>query len=151
MRHQWFNCHFMKLRENCAQRNKNNDFIQHSSPLRVILAPLVYVQIKARACVVILPKMAPWWSEGDELLNKVIIFVFFAHKKYSLSFVKIHWSTGVTWIILTMSLLCSWALIVVGPLLSMQGQKLSDFIKNILICVLMMNEGLMGLEQHEGW
>ncbi len=26
----------------------------------------------------------------------------------------------------------------------------SDFIKNILICVLKMNEGLMGLEQHEG-
>ncbi len=26
---------------------------------------------------------------GEELLNKVIIFVFFAHKKYSRSFVKI--------------------------------------------------------------
>ncbi len=52
---------------------------------------------------------------------------FFAHKKYSLSFVKIHWSTDVTWIILTMSLLCSWALIVVGPLPSMQGQKALGF------------------------
>ncbi len=29
-------------------------------------------------------------------------------------------------------------------------RKLSDFIKNILICVLMMNEGIMGLEHHEG-
>jgi len=28
--------------------------------------------------------------------------------------------------------------------------NLSDFIKNILICVLMMNEGLTGLERHEG-
>ncbi len=28
--------------------------------------------------------------------------------------------------------------------------KLSDFIKIILICVLKMNEGLMGLERHEG-
>ncbi len=28
--------------------------------------------------------------------------------------------------------------------------KLSDFIKNILICVLMLNKGLMVLEQHEG-
>ncbi len=27
--------------------------------------------------------------------------------------------------------------------------KLSDFIKNILICVPKMKEGLMGLEQHE--
>jgi len=28
--------------------------------------------------------------------------------------------------------------------------QLSDFIKNILICVPKMNEGLMRLEQHEG-
>jgi len=28
--------------------------------------------------------------------------------------------------------------------------QLSDFIKNILICVPKMNEGLTGLEQHEG-
>ncbi len=35
-------------------------------------------------------------------------------------------------------------------LLFMQGQKAPGFHKNILICVLKMNEGLMGLEQHEG-
>ncbi len=29
-------------------------------------------------------------------------------------------------------------------------RELSDFIKNILICVPEMNEGLMGLEWHEG-
>ncbi len=29
-------------------------------------------------------------------------------------------------------------------------RKLSDFIKNILICVPKMNEGLTGLERHEG-
>ncbi len=28
--------------------------------------------------------------------------------------------------------------------------ELSEFIKNILICVLKMNEGLTGLERHEG-
>ncbi len=32
----------------------------------------------------------------------------------------------------------------------MYGQKLSDFIKNILICVPKMNKGLTGLERHEG-
>ncbi len=37
----------------------------------------------------------------------------------------------------------------VVSLLSMEGQKLSDFIKNILIFVPKMNEGLMGLERHE--
>ncbi len=35
-------------------------------------------------------------------------------------------------------------------LLSMEGQKLLDFIKNILICVTKMNKGLKGLEQHDG-
>ncbi len=29
-------------------------------------------------------------------------------------------------------------------------KKLSDLVKNILICVLKMNEGLTVLEQHEG-
>ncbi len=29
-------------------------------------------------------------------------------------------------------------------------RKLSDFIKNILMCVPKMNEGLTGLEPHEG-
>ncbi len=29
-------------------------------------------------------------------------------------------------------------------------RKLSDFIKNILICVPKINEGLMGSERHEG-
>ncbi len=29
-------------------------------------------------------------------------------------------------------------------------RELSDFIKNILICVLKMNVGLTGLERHEG-
>ncbi len=50
--------------------------------------------------------------------------------------------------ILTMSLLPFWALNVVVALLYMQGQKVLDSIKNILICVPKMNEGLMGLEWH---
>ncbi len=52
--------------------------------------------------------------------------------------------------VLTMSLLCSWALNVVDPLLSMQGQKALGFHKkNILICIPKMNKGLKGLERHE--
>ncbi len=31
-----------------------------------------------------------------------------------------------------------------------RGRKLSDLIISILICVVKMNEGLMGLEWHEG-
>ncbi len=36
-----------------------------------------------------------------------------------------------------------------GPLLS-RVRELTDFIKNILMCVQKMNEGLTGLERHEG-
>ncbi len=31
-----------------------------------------------------------------------------------------------------------------------KGRELSDFIRNILICVLKMNEGITGLKRHEG-
>ncbi len=50
-----------------------------------------------------------------------------------------------------MPLLRFCALIIVEPLLyTVWVKKLSDFIKNILICVMKINEGLTGLEQHEG-
>jgi len=39
---------------------------------------------------------------------------------------------------------------VIISLHSMGDKNLSDFIKNILICVLKMNEGLTGVERHEG-
>ncbi len=42
----------------------------------------------------ILSKMALRWHRVDELLNKVVIFVFFAYKKYSRRFIKLwlnHW------------------------------------------------------------
>ncbi len=35
-------------------------------------------------------------------------------------------------------------------ILSIDGQKASDFIKNILICFIKMKEGCTGLEHHEG-
>ncbi len=68
-----------------------------------------------------------------ELLNEVIIFVFFAYK-------KVFSTTVVTW---TNNVLTTF-------LGLERGRKLSDFIKNILICVPKMNEGLTGLERHEG-
>ncbi len=37
-----------------------------------------------------------------------------------------------------------------GRTLSMEGQKALEFHQNILICVPKMNEGLTGLERHEG-
>ncbi len=47
-----------------------------------------------------------------------------------------------------MSLLRFWTLILLGSY--GRVRELSEFIKNILICVPKMNEGLTGLEQHEG-
>ncbi len=97
---------------------------------------------------------SPQWQRmgrgAEELLNKVIIFVFFAHKKYSRSFVKLqlnHWchmhyfNNVFTFLDLgTFKLHCCLCRV----------RKLSDFVKNILIFVLKMNEGLTGLERHEG-
>ncbi len=76
--------------------------------------------------------------------------VFFAHKKYFRSFVKLrlnHWChmdyfTDVLAMFLDLGTLqlhcCLWRV-----------RELSDLIKNILICVPKMNEGLTGLERHE--
>ncbi len=111
----------------------------------------VYAQIKAHIYTyVILSKMAPGWSGGDKLLNKCVIFVFFAHKNILIASKHYGWTTDVTWIIITMSLRCFWTLNVVVPLRSMQVRILSDFIKNILTCGPKTNNGLNGLERHEG-
>ncbi len=63
----------------------------------------------------------------EELLNKVVVFVFFLSKKYSRSFINYSWTTDVTWTILTMSLLPFWVLNVSVALLSMEGQKALRF------------------------
>ncbi len=49
------------------------------------------------------------------------------HKKYSRSFVKLHWTTDVTWTVLTKSFLPFWALNVSVVLLSMEEQKALGF------------------------
>ncbi len=78
------------------------------------------------ACVVYSHKSASKTDmEEKKLLNKVIIFVFFAHKIYPF-----------------------WALNVLVTFLSMQVQKALGFPQNISICILKMNKGLTGLERH---
>ncbi len=88
-----------------------------------------------------------WSSKTDmektKWLNKVIICVFFAHKKYSRSFRKLwlnHWCPmGYFNNVLT----TFWALNVSVALLSIWSvRKLSDFIKNIFICFLKMYKGM---------
>ncbi len=54
------------------------------------------------SCLYHLPEVKVSMSDTEKkkLLNKVIIFVFFAHKKYSRSFIKLtsnHWCHGLFW------------------------------------------------------
>ncbi len=99
----------------------------------------------------ILSNMALRWSGGDELLNKVVIFVFYVYKKYSCSFVKLqlkHWwqmdyfdNVFHTF----MGLESVNSLAVNGTVTS-----LPVFIQNILNCVPKMNKAFTGLERHGG-
>ncbi len=90
------------------------------------------------------------WRRGDKLLNKVVIFVFFAHKKYSRSFVK--WQLN-HWCHMDYfnDVLASFLSLDRVRILAVYGRvgELSEFIRNILICVPKMNEGLTGLEWNE--
>ncbi len=83
-------------------------------------------------------------TEEKKLFNKVIIFVFFAHKKYSRSFINLRLNH------------CGHMDYFNNVLTTFLGlehvsciAKLLDFIKNILICVAKINEGLTGLEWRE--
>ncbi len=71
-------------------------------------------------------------AEEKKLLNKVFIFVFFVHKKYSRSFIKLqlnHWCHMDYFN--DVYLLPFWAFTVVVALLSMQGQKALGFQQKI--------------------
>ncbi len=79
---------------------------------------------------------APWYShehtkkidmEEKKLLNKVIMFVFFAHKKYSCIFITLLLKRWYHMTILLMSLLPFWALNMSVMLLSMQVQRVLSF------------------------
>ncbi len=87
-------------------------------------------------------------TEENKMLNKVVILVFYAHKKYSRSFLTLrlnYWCHMEYFnIVLTtfLGLECvSW--------IAVYGESESSLIKNILICVSKMNEGLTGLERHD--
>ncbi len=173
MWHQGFNRNFTKLQDYflCAKKTKITTLFNNSSPLHhpgaILRMQLMYVDTlfklwsECKQCIhvntlqtlftyVILFKMAPGWRRGDELLNKIVMFVFFAHKKCSRSFVKLrlnHWCDMdyLNDVLACLSLDRVRMLTVYGRV-----RELSELIKNILTCVLKMNEGLTGLERHEG-
>ncbi len=78
------------------------------------------------------------WAE--ELLNKVVIFVYLVQKK-SILVASENTDAIATFMDLGTFQLCNglWRV-----------RELLDFINNIFICVLKMNKGLTGLERQEG-
>ncbi len=92
---------------------------------------------------VILSKLAPGWRREDKLLNKVVIFVFFAHKKYSRSFEKL-WLNHWCHMDYFNDLLATFLSLDRVRILAVYGGSESsrNSSKNILICVPKMNEGL---------
>jgi len=73
------------------------------------------------------------------------------HKKYSCRFIKLnlnHYSH----VDCFNDVFSTFLDLESGDYIAIYGRViyLSDFIKNILICVLKMNEGLTGVERHEG-
>ncbi len=91
------------------------------------------------------------WHGGDELLNKVIIFVFFAYKKYSCNFVKLRLNPWCHMDYFNDILATFLDLDRVNYIAVYERvRELSEFVNNFLICVPKMNEGLTGLERHEG-
>ncbi len=85
--------------------------------------------------------------EEKKLLNKIVIFVFFVHKKYSRSFITLQLNHWCHMDYFNNVLLPFWA---IKHWCICRARKLSDFIKNIFNCVPKMNEGLTGLERYEG-
>ncbi len=89
---------------------------------------------------------------GEELMNKVVIFVFFMHKKYSHSSITLQlnpWCHMDYFIDVLATFLelgtfqlhcCLWRV-----------RELSDVIKNIFICVSKTNESLTGFGTTWGW
>ncbi len=85
-------------------------------------------------------------------MNKVVIFVFFAYKKYSRSFVKLRLNTLCHMDYFTdllaafLDVDCDYYLAVYGRV-----RELPESIKNIIICVrTKTNKAFTGLERHGG-
>ncbi len=82
----------------------------------------IYIYVHTHASWHSHERVSNFDTEKKKLLNKVVIFVFFEHKKYySQSFITLR--LNVTWTILTMSLLPFWALNFSVVLLSMESEK----------------------------
>ncbi len=96
----------------------------------------------------IFSKMALQWRRWDKLLIKVVIFIFFAYKKYSRRFIKFrlnHWWQMDYFDKVFHTFLCLDSV----NYLAVNGTvtSLLVFIQNILNCVLKTNKAFTGLER----
>ncbi len=147
-----------------CQENKNNDFVLqffsssshppslwrvHNVPLHVNKAQF-YIN-SSSMCI----RRGTLYNGGGQSRERrnhwIKTFFFFAYKKYSCSFVKL-WLNHWCHMDYFNDVLTNFLSLHRGRNLAVYGRvrKLSDFLKNMLICVLKMNEGLTGLERYEG-
>ncbi len=143
MWHQGFNRNFMKLPEYFlyAKKTKITTLSMWCGWHRRVYA--VCVQR-------IFSKMVLRWCRGDELLNKIVIFVFFT-SCYSRSFVKL-WLNPWCHMDYFTDVLATFLDVDRVYYIAVYGRvrELSECIKNILICVPKTNKAFTGLERHGG-
>ncbi len=178
MWHQWFNRNFMKLGEYFVHKeNKNNDFNNSSPPnhvfrhygeyhnacallssackqssahsFRFYVSSITRIRCLHAEVLLIMAEDVIWMKR---MLNKVFFFLLYTQKV----FLQLRKSTVEP----LMSCHMDCFIDVLTTFLGLgtfqlccclwRVRKLMDFIKNILICVPKMNEGLTGLKQHEG-
>ncbi len=142
-----------------CKENKNYDFIPQFLLFCVRIRP-VHNSTTAHAC-------GAAGARREELLYKVFFLQFFAKKNCKLKnefcrFIKLRLNhcymdyfndVLTTFLALELSAIAVYKaskVFIQKYLMLWRVRKLSDLIKNILICVLKMNEGLAGLERHEG-
>ncbi len=126
----------------------NNKWFIQITPARASAAPYSKFPVLSWACV-------KDWHGREVLLNEVVIFVFFAHKKYSCSFKKLqlnHWChmdyfIDVLTTFLGLEHFSCIAVYAGSERFLLEGSWI--LIKKILICVPKMNEDLTRLERHE--
>ncbi len=115
-----------ELNIQCKQWSLNNKKNSHMFTYRGKHANVLWM------CCVVMLQQSGWG--GEELLNKVVIFVFFVHKKYSGSFVKLrlnHWCHMDYFTIFYDYFDVLTTFLYLELLLSMEGQKALGFLSKI--------------------
>ena len=127
----------------CIKLPKSHDFSSSA------VWHVIRIMIRHKRFITLRSFMKQCFEIGHHYISRY--FVFLAHQKYSCHFIILilNHCTHMNWFKYVFSTLMD---LERGNVIAGNGglTEPSDFIKNILICVPKMNEGLMGVERHEG-